>query len=155
MKSETKTKKTSKKPEKEVEGIMITMPREIFDEASLKRLEQLINCKAELFKRAFQAEEIKIEVDKDTVSFPWFKVDFNCAGYYSEFVSKLCAYAIKSKRIVEKQNPIVNEKYEFRCFLLKLGFIGKEYTETRKYLLKNLKGSSAFKSGAKKESTEC
>jgi hypothetical protein len=44
---------------------------------------------------------------------------------------------------------VENEKYTFRCFLLRLGFIGEEYKETRKVLLKNLSGSSAFKSGAK------
>ncbi len=44
-----------------------------------------------------------------------------------------------------------NDKYAFRCFLLRLGFIGAEYKTERKILLKNLTGSSAFKSGAKKE----
>lgn len=44
-----------------------------------------------------------------------------------------------------------NEKYAFRCFLLRLGFIGDEYKADRKVLLKNLSGSSAFKDGAKKE----
>ena len=40
-----------------------------------------------------------------------------------------------------------NEKYAFRCFLLRLGFIGAEYKTARKILLKNLSGSSAFKNG--------
>ena len=39
----------------------------------------------------------------------------------------------------------------FRCFLLRLGFIGEEYKTERKILLKSLSGSSAFKSGAKKD----
>ena len=37
--------------------------------------------------------------------------------------------------------------YAFRCFLLRLGFIGSEYKAERKILLKNLSGSSAFKNG--------
>ncbi len=40
-----------------------------------------------------------------------------------------------------------NEKYAFRCFLLRLGFIGSEYKAERKILLKNLCGSSTFKNG--------
>ena len=44
-----------------------------------------------------------------------------------------------------------NEKYAFRCFLLRLGFIGSEYKTQRKILLRNLTGSSAFKSGSQKE----
>jgi len=42
---------------------------------------------------------------------------------------------------------VENEKYAFRCFLLRLGFIGAEYKIERKILLRNLTGSSAFKSG--------
>ncbi len=38
-----------------------------------------------------------------------------------------------------------NEKYAFRCFLLRLGFIGPEYKAQRKVLLRNLNGSAAFK----------
>ena len=38
-----------------------------------------------------------------------------------------------------------NEKYAFRCFLLRLGFIGEEFKQSRKILLSNLDGSSAFK----------
>ena len=35
----------------------------------------------------------------------------------------------------------------FRCFLLRLGFIGKEYKTARKILLRNLTGNSAFRYG--------
>ena len=49
------------------------------------------------------------------------------------------------------EKAVENEKYAFRCFLLRLGFIGAEYKTERKILLKNLTGSSTFKSGAKKE----
>ena len=57
----------------------------------------------------------------------------------------------EQKRITATEKAVDNEKYAFRCFLLRLGFIGEEYKADRKILLKNLKGSSAFKSGAKKE----
>ena len=40
-----------------------------------------------------------------------------------------------------------NDKYTFRCFLLRLGFIGNDYKATRKVLLKNLTGNSAFRHG--------
>ena len=43
------------------------------------------------------------------------------------------------------EKDVTNEKYAFRCFLLRLGFIGAEYKADRKILLKNLTGSSAFK----------
>lgn len=51
------------------------------------------------------------------------------------------------KRITAKEKETDNDKYAFRCFLLRLGFIGESYKQERKILLRNLSGSSAFKSG--------
>lgn len=59
--------------------------------------------------------------------------------------------ARNQKRISAKEKITDNDKYAFRCFLLRLGFIGSEYKEERKILLRNLTGSSAFKGGAKNE----
>jgi len=59
----------------------------------------------------------------------------------------------EQKRVTATEKEVDNEKYAFRCFLLRLGFIGEEYKTDRKILLKNLTGSSAFKSGARKEAT--
>ena len=55
------------------------------------------------------------------------------------------------KRVTAKEKIVDNEKYAFRCFLLRLGMIGNAYKESRKILLQNLTGSSAFKSGHRKE----
>lgn len=57
--------------------------------------------------------------------------------------------SVKQKRIQAKDKVVDNEKYAFRCFLLRLGFIGIEYKADRKILLKNIEGSAAFKKGAK------
>lgn len=59
--------------------------------------------------------------------------------------------ARNQKRITAKEKPTDNDKYAFRCFLLRLGFIGTEFKDERKVLLRSLSGNSAFKSGARKE----
>ena len=66
---------------------------------------------------------------------------------YDTFICKLCEMARNQKRVNATEKRTDNEKYAFRCFLLRLGFIGAEYKTARKILLKNLSGSSAFKSG--------
>ena len=38
-----------------------------------------------------------------------------------------------------------NEKYAFRCWMLRLGFIGKEFKTARKVLLKNVSGDGAWR----------
>jgi hypothetical protein len=60
--------------------------------------------------------------------------------------------SMKQKRVTAKPKENENEKYSFRCFLLRLGFIGDAFKADRKILLANLNGSSAFKS--KKEEQE-
>ena len=71
-------------------------------------------------------------------------------NHYSKFIEALCNMAIQRKRVTSTPNKSENEKYDFRCFLLRLGFIGQEYKELRKFLLRNLTGNSAFKNGKNK-----
>lgn len=59
--------------------------------------------------------------------------------------------ARNQKRVTAKERDTDNDKYAFRCFLLRLGFIGPEFKQERKILLRNLTGSSAFKSVPQKE----
>ena len=59
--------------------------------------------------------------------------------------------AKEAKRVNGIDHPVDNEKYAFRCFLLRLGFIGDEFKAARKILLRNLSGSSAFRDGGKSD----
>ena len=52
---------------------------------------------------------------------------------------------MKVKRVTMKEEKMENEKYEFRCFLLRLRFIRDEYKVARKVLLRHLSGNSAWK----------
>ena len=52
--------------------------------------------------------------------------------------------------MVNKTDTSDNEKYAFRCFLLRLGMIGEEYKPVRRVLLRRLTGSSAFRHGKPK-----
>ena len=38
-----------------------------------------------------------------------------------------------------------NEKYAFRCWMLRLGFIGKEFATAREILLRNMEGNAAWR----------
>ncbi len=49
---------------------------------------------------------------------------------YTHFITALCDMARKQKRVTAKERTTDNEKYAFRCFLLRLGFIGRN-TKTR------------------------
>ena len=54
--------------------------------------------------------------------------------------------AAKLKRVNPTEREVENGKYAFRCFLLRLGFIGDDFKQSRKILLSNFEGSSSYKS---------
>jgi hypothetical protein len=130
-----------------VENLVIHIPKDTFTETALANLRQLIENNSVLIKKAFKIENLELAVDDENVAFPWFPEidDADEVSAYTEFVSKLCEMARVRKRVSNKPVKTSNDKYTFRCFLLRLGFIGKEYKNTRKVLLKNLTGNSAFR----------
>ncbi len=133
-------------------GLTVSLPRESFTDAALENLRKLVDAKAALIKKALAVESLPVEADGEKVSFPWFTdgQDGDSAKAYTHFITALCDMARKQKRVTAKEWPADNEKYAFRCFLLRLGFIGEEYKGERKVLLKNLSGNGSFKSGARK-----
>ena len=133
-------------------GLTVSLPRESFTDAALENLRKLVDAKAALIKKALAVENLPVEADGEKVSFPWFAdgQDGDAAKAYTHFITALCDMARKQKRVTAKERSADNEKYAFRCFLLRLGFIGEEYKNERKVLLKNLSGNGSFKSGARK-----
>ena len=135
----------------ETEGAMeltVTIP---FTKVNVGNLTSLLEAKGSLIKDALGITDLRFEMNEDSVSFPWFsKVEPEEAMTYTKFITAICEMTMKQKRITAKPKENENEKYAFRCFLLRLGFIGDEYKADRKLLLSKLNGSSAFKSGAKK-----
>ena len=137
--------------ETETEGSMeltVTIP---FTKVNVGNLTSLLEAKGSLIKDALGITDLRFEMNEDSVSFPWFsKVEPEEAMTYTKFITAICEMTMKQKRITAKPKENENEKYAFRCFLLRLGFIGDEYKADRKLLLSKLNGSSAFKSGTKK-----
>ena len=133
-------------------GLTVEMPRDSFTDAALENLRKLVDAKGSLIKKVLAVGSLPIEADGEKVSFPWFsETDSESAAAYTHFIAALCDMVRNQKRITATEKKVENEKYAFRCFLLRLGFIGAEYKGERKILLKNLSGSSAFKNGERKE----
>ncbi|MCD8299698.1 MAG: virulence protein [Clostridiales bacterium] len=127
-------------------GLTVTIPLEKVNAANLTKL---LDAKGALIKKALGADDIRIEIGEDAVSFPWFSElpDADTAKAYTHFIAALCQMSREQKRVTATAKDVDNEKYAFRCLLLRLGFIGAEYKGERKILLQNLSGSSAFKGG--------
>lgn len=127
----------------ETVGLTVALPLE---KVAAGNLTNLLEAKGSLIKKALGIDDLRIIITEDKISFPWFQElpDAETTKAYTHFIAALCEMSAKQKRITAKEKPVDNEKYAFRCFLLRLGFIGAEYKEERKILLQNLSGSSAF-----------
>lgn len=164
-KIEAKTKRTEyTDPEKQMHitqdetfGLTVAMPKDYFTGNSLLNMENLLEAKGNLIKKALGIDNLPIEIDEEKVLFPWFSItppDRDTVNAYTHLIYSLCEMARNQKRIQSKEKEVENEKYAFRCMLLRLGFIGEAYKVQRKILLKNFTGSSAFKGGSKNEVSE-
>ena len=138
--------------EPDEDSLSISLPRSLFTETALNNLDALLLSKGRLIRHAFDIKEAIYTLTDDRITFAWLhgSITDETAKAYAEFISKLCLMARTQKRVTAKEKTVDNEKYAFRCFLLRLGMIGSAYKESRKILLQNLTGSSAFKSGHRK-----
>lgn len=140
--------------QEEAPMLTISVP---LDKVKVGNLTALVDAKAGLIRKAVGVQDLRIDVGAEKVSFPWFSgdLDADTVQAYTQFVEALCKMSVNQKRVQAREKPVENEKYAFRCYLLRLGFIGDEYKQTRKILLRNLTGSSAFKDGQPKEVESC
>ena len=155
IQTETAEDEPTKETEAEADEdrLSISLPRSLFTETALQNLDALLLSKGRLIRHAFDIREATYTLTDDRITFAWLHgtITDETAKAYAEFISMLCLMARTQKRVTAKEKIVDNEKYAFRCFLLRLGMIGSAYKESRKILLQNLIGSSAFKNGHRKE----
>jgi hypothetical protein len=142
--------------ETETNRLTIDLPRSAFTDVALENLMRLVESKSSLIKKALGTDCISIITNEETIGFPWFHGELTSDDVkaYTHFVTALCEMAKTQQRVNATEKQAENEKYAFRCFLIRLGFVGSEYKEERKILLKNLSGNSAFKNGAPTKAEE-
>lgn len=130
-------------------GLTVEIPLENVNAGLLTKL---LDAKGSLIKKALGVDDLRIVIKEDRVAFPWFsEIDPDKAKAYADFIAKLCEFSKNAKRVTATEKEVDNEKYTFRCFLLRLGFIGDEYKAERKILLRNLSGSSAYRNGGQSD----
>ena len=129
-------------------GTTISVPRVIFSDNALENLRKIVKAKSPLLRKAFVTDSVEIEVSEEAVSFPWFgELTPEDLKAFSQFIEKLCKFAIASKRITSKERRTDNERFAMRTWLIRLGCIGDEYRDLRKKLLAPLSGDAAWRFG--------
>ncbi|CAM3466669.1 MULTISPECIES: virulence-related protein [Paenibacillus] len=96
---------------------------------------------------------IAFSFDSSMVIFKFFQAERSPEEMhaYTHLVGLLNQTAMKLKYTSPKGKDTDNDKFTFRLFLIRLGMVGDKYKTTRKILLANLDGHSAFRGGKKPE----
>ena len=106
-------------------------------------------------KHAFQSEAITVERKDGQIVFSGFTAsDGEHTDAYLRYITLLTRFAKEAKRVTGKDYPVGNEKFAFRCFVIRIGMVGAEYKKARKILLENLTGNSSWKNGAPEKATD-
>jgi hypothetical protein len=130
-------------------GLTVTMPRNYFTDEALENLKKIVASKRTLLMKALGADDLPILISDETVSFPWFPEPSPAeAQTFTNLITAICRMAKEAKRVTAKEKETESEKYTFRCWLLRLGFVGAEHKHDRAILLQNLSGHAAFKNQA-------
>ena len=150
----------TQEPSADTDGyaLSIEIPLTGFTPDKLDNLTRVINAKAPLIRMALGVNDLPIQIHDDRIAFPWFSaVDPQASDYsdrmtaYQAFITLLCQTALNKVRVNAKERETDNPKFAMRVWLISLGMVGAEYKTTRKVLLRNLSGNSAFRSGAAKK----
>ncbi|MGN8697512.1 virulence protein [Bacillota bacterium HCP3S3_F1_1] len=124
--------------------------------ANVDTLKNLISAKESLIKKALGITDTRINITDEKIEFPWFDRELTPeeTNAYLLFLTQLCKLSKELKHASSKPVETDNEKYAFRTWLLRMGFIGPDFKAARKILLKNLSGSSAFRNSAPTKEVE-
>ena len=130
-------------------GLTVSMPRNYFTDDALENLKKIVASKRTLLMKALGADDLPILISDETVSFPWFPEPSPAeAKTFTNLIAAICKMAKEAKRVTAKEKETESEKYTFRCWLLRLGFVGAEHKHDWAILLQNLSGHAAFKNQA-------
>ena len=130
-----------------LDRLSVEIPKDGITPTAMENLRRLIASKSTLLKKALSTECLPMKEHSDRIEFGWFRPTDDQAEItaYYQLVQGLCELARTQKRVSASEQEVENEKYAFRCFLLRLGFIGPEFKDSRRALLKNLTGNAAFR----------
>ncbi len=132
---------------KDTVRFVISLPSHDIDDRALDNLNKLIAAKSYLIQKALDSDSTAIKNADGKIIFDWFPSAPmpDEISAYTQFLEALVKMAKEQQRVSAKPTQVENEKYAFRCFLLRLGFIGKEYSGTRNILLSRLYGEQSYK----------
>jgi hypothetical protein len=140
----------------ELAVLVVELPGSGFSLEDTVNIGKIIQSKATLIRNVIgknliaAAEHLPVEATGEKLRFSWFEPNISTdeLNAYIQLLAKICEMAQRQKYVIAQERVVENQKYAFRCFLLRLGFIGPQYGTVRKILLATLAGNGSPKSGS-------
>ena len=126
--------------------LAVELPKDGISPTAMENLRRLVASKATLLKKALGTESLPITEHTDRIEFGWFRPtddQVEITAYY-QLVQGLCELARTQKRVLAAERPVESDRFALRCMLLRIGFIGDAFKDSRRVLLRNLTGSSSY-----------
>lgn len=102
-----------------------------------------------------ESEQVTRGIDfrDNKITFTGFPItkDGDFVKAFTELSAAINKLSLEAKRIQLKKEPIENEKYAFRIWLVRIGLDGEAHKTSRKILLQNLSGHTAFRTKEQQE----
>ena len=120
------------------------IPRVTIDEINSIRLEKVADFVLAI--KDMSTGGLSFDFNNKIINFGFFNssIDIDNIKAYAALCTALDEQAKKQKYTSFLQKDVDNEKYAFRCFLLRLGFIGDEFKKERKTLMMNMTGNGSY-----------
>ena len=125
----------------------IFVPLENFTGFSFETLDRLMQSKGQLIARACGVGEVKTAIEDGCVRFELPKLSEDTIPAASDLFASIVAYVTAHPHLHSRSRTSGNDRYAFRCFMLRLGLSGDAHRQTRLTLLANLPGDAAFLHG--------
>lgn len=141
--------------------LVVEIPKEGFNDEAIDNLKKIIASKKTLIEKSldiadlpFNEDCLAVEIGEDKLRFPWFRLTGSDGEVdaYSHFICAMCEMAKTQKRVTAKEQPVENDKFAMRIFLVRLGLKGPENKGVRHIMLRNLTGNSSWKNGKPEKS---
>jgi hypothetical protein len=133
------------------DSFVVEIPKNELTDMQVQNLLKLVESKRTLLTKAL-GRPITVNDKGEILEFIYpYSEEAGVGIIYSQLSAAFVNHINKHQRITAVEREAQNEKFAMRTFLVRLRMNGGEFSAARKWLCRNLTGSSAFRTPAEEE----
>ena len=133
------------------DSFTVEIPKNGLEDMQVQNLLKLVESKRTLLTKAL-GRPITVNDKGEMLQFLYpYSEEFGVGIIYSQLSAAFVNHVKNHLRITAVEREVENDKFAMRTFLVRLRMNGGEFSAARKWLCRNLAGSSAFRTPAEEE----